>query len=115
MASSDEFIFNLNLADPCSVATLSISPSIIPQTIVYNVEYPSFFQSQYVLDPEFATVSTEAVCPPLELSMVDLNGDSLDSAMFDFDQTTNTFSIVASDIVNDTGDHTLKLIASFPT
>ena len=64
-------------------------------------------------DPALLTLSTNAICPPLDITGV-VNGDdsTIDGSIFSYDQATHQLTIDTQD-VSDTGSYSMKLIASF--
>ena len=66
----------------------------------------------YSLDPTLLDISTEVVCPELEMTVVRVGGALLDETAFMYDQASNEFTINTDDI-NHAGPITLKIVASF--
>ena len=77
--------FDLNLVDPCSIASLHINPRIINIAIVYGIQAHSS-PATYTLDKQsYVKLSLESIDCPITLDIVNRDGGSLDSLVFGFD------------------------------
>ena len=111
-SSSDYFTLSFNLKDPCDSASINIDPQIINPTILFVINDPSS-QDTYTLDPTLVSLSTDAICPAIELNIVNANGQQLPPNIMNFDAATKTLNIVAMDSAFDVGDYPAKIIARF--
>ena len=75
--SVSQFKFELNLVDPCEVATIIIDQKIVAQNIYYGI-YEGNTPTEIFIDPEMINFSPQSThCPVIVLDVVNLDGTQI--------------------------------------
>ena len=87
--------FTVTIIDPCTIATLTIDPTIVPSPYEYMLQSPSDVQS--ILSSKVVGSETNVTCPPIELSVVKDDLSPIDAAVFTFSSSSSTLTSFSND------------------
>ena len=87
--------FTVTIRDPCTIATLTIDPTIVPSPYEYLLSSAADVQS--ILSSNVLSSETIVTCPPVELSVVKDDSNPIDAAIFTFDQAATTLTSFSND------------------
>ena len=87
--------FTVTIIDPCTLATLTIDPTIVPSQYEYLLQSPADVQS--ILSSKVASSATIVTCPPIELSVVKDDLSPIDVAVFTFSSASSTLTSFSND------------------
>ena len=94
--SVSSFTFDLNLVDPCEIATIDIDKGIIAESIYYGI-YNGNTPISVLIDSdmvEFSPISN--LCPDIVLEIVNFDGSPISGENFVYDTLTSEISIFST-------------------
>ena len=102
--SVSSFTFDLNLVDPCEIATIDIDKGIIAESIYYGI-YNGNTPISVLIDSdmvEFSPISN--LCPDIVLEVVNFDGSPVSGENFVYDTLTSDITIFSTN-TSDVGQY----------
>ena len=85
----------MTIVDPCIAAVLSFDPAIVANPVNYVLFATADVQS--ILASDILSSETLAVCPALQIDIVNSDLTPIDPAIFNHDPSLETFTTYSTD------------------